>query len=244
VQVTDGVDFSNTATTDTTVNNANPVVGALTLGGNTGTACLAGKSVTLDFGFTDAGVFDNPWAVDVDWGDLSPHAAYSAASQGDQDQLPHLYVGAGSWTVGATVIDKDLGSGSSPGGAGAPTVTLLYSTGQGILQPINYTGPRSAFKIGSTIPVKIRITDCTGAPVSGLAPQVSLKYMDGSPDGTSVEDFYSTVADQGTSMRFTGSPDYQYIYNLGTKGRSAGDYTVTISNATIVPVSAVFSMRK
>ena len=242
VQVTDGLDLSNTAATSTTVNNANPVVGALTLGGNTGIACLAGKSVTLDFGFTDAGLNDNPWAVDVNWGDGSTDTTYNAGSQGAQSQLSHSYVGAGSWTVGAGVTDKDGGAGSNSSSAGA--VTLLYSTGLGILQPINYTGPRSLFKLGSTIPVKIKITDCSGAPVSGLSPQVSLKYQDGSPDGTSVEDLYSTVPDQGTTMRYTGSPDYQYIYNLGTKNRSVGDYAVTVSDPSIAPVTAYLSLKK
>jgi hypothetical protein len=198
--------------------------------------------VTLDFGFTDAGVYDNPWAVDVNWGDGSTHTTYNATTQGAQSQLSHNYIGAGSWTVGAGVTDKDGGLGSNSSAEGA--VTLLYSTGLGILQPINYTGPRSAFKLGSTIPVKIKITDCTGAPVSGLGPQVSLKLLDGSPDGTSVEDFYSTVPDQGTTMRYTGSPDYQYIYNLGTKNRTAGDYAVTVSDPTIAPVTAYFSLKK
>jgi hypothetical protein len=242
VQVSDGQALSNSATTDVTVNNANPVVGALSLGGNTGLACLAGKSVTLDFGFTDAGVNDADWPVDIDWGDSSTHTTYNAGLQGTQSQQAHVYYGAGSWAVGAEVKDKDGGSGSANSGAGA--VSLLYSTGQGILQPINYTGARSAFKSGSTIPVKIKITDCTGNPVSGLRPQISLKFLDGSADGSSVEDFYSTVPDQGTTMRYTGSPDYQYIYNLGTKGRGAGDYTVTVSDPSIAPVTATFSIKK
>jgi hypothetical protein len=242
VQVSDGHALSNAATTDVTVNNADPVVGALTLGGNTGSACLAGKSVTLDFGFTDPGVNDADWGVDIDWGDGSTDTTYSAGLQGTQSQQSHLYYGAGSWTVGADVTDKDLGSGSASSAADA--VSLLYSTGQGILQPINYTGSRSAFKSGSTIPVKIKITDCAGTPVSGLHPQVSIKYLDGSPDGISIEDFYSTVPDQGTTMRYTGTPDYQYIYNLGTKGRASGDYTVTVSDAAIAPVTATFSIKK
>ena len=75
-----------------------------------------------------------------------------------------------AWTVSEKVTDKDGGFGSSPSDAGA-AVSLLYSTGQGILQPINYTGPRSAFKIGSTIPVKIKITDCTGARSRASRPR-------------------------------------------------------------------------
>jgi hypothetical protein len=233
----------NTATRTVTVNNVAPSVGGLTLAGNSGTACLAGKVVTLDFGFSDPGLNDAPWAVDVDWGVGQTHTTYNAATQGAQTQRSNLYIGAGSWTVGATVTDKDGGVGSSPAGAGA-TFALRYSSGAGILQPINYTGARSAFKIGSTIPVKIKITDCAGNPVSGLQPQVALKFLDAAPDGTVVEDVISTVPDQGTTMRYTGSPDYQYIYNLATKGKAVGDYTVTISDATIAPVAATVSMKK
>ena len=123
------------------------------------------------------------------------------------------------------------------------TVNVLYNT-SGILQPINMTGTRSAFKLGSTIPVKVKITDCSGSPISTLSPQVSLTRIDGSPDGTAVEDFYSTVPDQGTTMRFTGSPDYQYIYNLGTKNQTQGDYKVTITDPAIAAVTALFSLRK
>jgi hypothetical protein len=234
-------DEGNTATLAVTVNNVTPVVSALTLGGNTGTACLDGKIVTLDFSFADPGA-DSPWAVNLNWGDGSAHTTYNALLTGTQAQQSHSYIGAGSWTIGASVTDKDGAAGTSSSAANA--VALLYSTGAGILQPINYTGPRSAFKIGSTIPVKIKITDCHGTPVSGLAPQVSLKFVDGTPDGTALEDVVSTVPDQGTTMRFTGAPDYQYIYNLATKGRTPGDYDVTVSDPTIAPITARFSMKK
>jgi hypothetical protein len=231
----------NTDTKTVTVNNVTPVVSALNLGGNTGTACLDGKVVTLDFSFTDPGA-DSPWGVDLNWGDGSTHTTYNALLTGAQTQRSHTYIGAGSWTVGASVTDKDGATGSNSSAANA--VRLLYSTGLGILQPINYTGPRSAFKIGSTIPVKIKITDCHGNPVPGLSPQVSLKFNDPSPDGTALEDVVSTVPDQGTTMRYTGAPDNQYIYNLATKGRTVGDYTVTVSDPTIAPISATFSMKK
>jgi hypothetical protein len=243
VQATDSDNLpGNTDHRSVTVNNLAPAVGALTLGNNSGTACLTGKPVTADFGFTDAGLLDALWAVDLNWGDGSTHTQYNAATQGAQSQQSHLYVGAGTWTVNASVTDKDGDVGTNTSAAGA--VSLLYSTGQGILQPINYTGPRSLFKLGSTIPVKIKITDCNGTPVSTLKPAVALVKLDGSPDGSSIEDVYSTVPDQGTTMRFTGSPDYQYIYNLGTKNLAAGDYRVTITDSSIAPVSATFSIKK
>jgi hypothetical protein len=240
-EISDGTAASNELTQAVSIANLNPSVGALTIGGvPTGAACTS-NNITLDFGFTDAGVNDADWAVDINWGDGSTHTSYNASTQGALTQRSHTY-GAGTFHITVTVTDKDGGSGNS--GSTGNNVALLYSTGQGILQPINYTGPRSAFKSGSTIPVKVKITDCNGAAVSSLSPQVSLRFLDGTPDGAAVEDFYSTVPDQGTTMRFTGSPDYQYIYNLGTKGRSSGDYTVTVSDASIAPISATFSIKK
>jgi hypothetical protein len=241
VQATDSDGLAGNKDTKTvTVNNVTPVVAGLTLGANTGTACLAGKTVTLGVSFGDPGA-DSLWKVDINWGDGS-HTTYDAGATGAQAPRSHVYVGAGAWTVSASVTDKDLATGS--GSSAANAVQLLYSTGQGILQPINYTGPRSAFKIGSTIPVKIKITDCAGTPVSGLLPQVTLKFGDPVPDGTSLEDVVSTVPDQGTTMRYTGSPDYQYIYNMATKTRTMGDYTVYITDPTIPTVSAVISLKK
>src|SRR5206468_3763437 len=59
--------------------------------------------------FSDAGVNDNPWAVDVDWGDASPHTTFSAATQGALGMKSHTYADNGSYTVTVKVTDKDLG---------------------------------------------------------------------------------------------------------------------------------------
>jgi hypothetical protein len=241
VQVNDGIDLSDTASTSITVANANPVVSGVSIPAGTETACIGGNQVGLSFSFSDLGVIDNPWAVDINWGDASAHGSASLASQGAAGPYSHTYT-AGSYTPSVQVTDKDGGYGSASASANA--VSFLYSTGLGILQPINYTGPRSLFKLGSTIPVKVKITDCNGNPVSTLKPQVALVRQDGTPDGTSVEDVISTVPDQGTAMRFTGSTDYQYIYNLGTKNLSAGDFKVTVSDPTIAPITAYFSIKK
>jgi hypothetical protein len=250
VQVSDGVDLSNTATTSVSIANANPVVNSVSLQNTSGytVACLAGNQYSLGFTFSDPGVVDNPWSPSVNWGDGNSDSetaigAQAGAAPWSAGPYTHTYY-AGSYTPVVTVTDKDLGSGNSSGLASQPSASLLYSTGAGILQPINYTGPRSLFKLGSTIPVKIKITDCNNNTVSTLHPQVSLTRLDGSPDGSSVEDVYSTVPDQGTTMRFTGSPDYQYIYNLGTRNLSAGDYKVTISDSSIASIVAYFSIKK
>jgi hypothetical protein len=244
VRVTDGQGGSAAGSTTVTVNNALPVINSVSLTGNGVTACVGGNEIGLSFNFSDAGVLDYPWAPSIAWGDSSSsNSLATLSSQGPAGPFNHTY-SAGTYTPVVTVTDKDGGSGSSSSLSSQPQVSLFYSTGQGILQPINYTGPRSAFKLGSTIPVKTKITDCNGAAVSGLTLTVSLRKLDGTPDGTSVEDVYSTVPDQGTTMRFTGTPDYQYIYNLGTKNLTQGDYEVKITGATIAPISATFSIKK
>src|SRR5207248_285241 len=53
------------------------------------------------------------WAVDVDWGDGSPHTPFSAASQGSLGSQTHTYADNGSYTVTVKVTDKDGGVGSA-----------------------------------------------------------------------------------------------------------------------------------
>jgi hypothetical protein len=238
VRVSDDDTYTDGSTT-VTVKNVAPTINAFAIAKPAGAACSGvTNKVTVSFTVSDpADQAADPITGSINWGDGSPVQTISGRSI-SQD---HNYAPGGPYTIAATVNDGDGGTASAGGSASA--FSLLYNT-SGILQPINMTGTRSLFKLGSTIPVKIKVTDCSGNPVAGLAPQVSLAKQDGTPDGTSVEDFYSTVPDQGTTMRFTGSPDYQYIYNLGTKNLTQGDFKVTISEPTIAPVSAIFSLKK
>jgi hypothetical protein len=62
-----------------------------------------------------------------------------------------------------------------------------------------------------------------------------------------------SVPDAGNTMRFTGSPDNQYIYNLSTKRSqlssppggdlTPGTYRVSISNPAITTATADFDTR-
>jgi hypothetical protein len=233
----DGGTGSDTKTI--TVTNVAPTISSFAIVKPAGAACSgATNKVTVSFAVGDpADQAVDPITGSITWGDGSLAEPISGRSI-SQD---HNYAPGGPYTIDVSVNDGDGGTASAGGSASAFTVTYATS---GILQPINITGTRSAFKLGSTIPVKVKITDCNGNPVSGLSPQISLTKLDATPEGSAIEDFYSTVPDQGTTMRFTGSPDYQYIYNLGTKNQSQGDYKVTITDATIAAVSATFSIKK
>ncbi len=238
--VTDALGASSSAASaPLTVTNVPPTINNFQIVAPTGPACQGvNNSVRVSFSVSDpADNAHDPITGTINWGDGSTPQAISGRSI----DTTHLYA-AGTYTISVCV---NYGDGGTATAGGMQNVTLLYSTGMGILQPINHTGPRSAFKKGSTIPVKIRIIDCGGNAVGTLSPKVSLRKVTvpGDPDGTSIEDFYSTVPDQGQTMRFSGGSDSLYIYNLATKNLAPGNYEVTISDPTIASVTAFFIIK-
>jgi hypothetical protein len=240
---------STPATKAINVTNVAPTVDTVTLAANGGVSCLAGNTAEIRFTFHDPGTVDATWVADIDWGDGSPHGSANLSGQGGTfGPFTHTYA-AGSYTPVVRVTDKDAGAGSKSATTGG--VSFLYTT-SGILQPINLTGTRSSFKIGSTIPVKLRVTDCAGMPVSGLVLKVALAKLDSS--GTPVNEvIVDSVPDVGNTMRFSGAPDSQYIYNLSTKRSqlstpvgsdlTSGSYRVTVSGSTIASTTADFDTK-
>lgn len=133
------------------------------------------------------------------------------------------------------------------GGPGACSPPYLTS---GILEPIRADGS-SAFQLGRTVPVKIRIFDCvTGEGVNTLAPQIGLALVDLDNGGELVDLVSSSAADNGTTMRSAGNG--QYIFNLSTKRSQfaaggdlrSGLYELTISSpADFEAVVVRFTIR-
>lgn len=97
----------------------------------------------------------------------------------------------------------------------------------GILQPINPDGS-SVFKQRSTIPVKFRLFDAAGVPVSTAhATLESAKISDGVA-GDYLEAVSTAKKDVGNVFRYDAEAE-QYIFNLGTKGLDAGTYYLRIA---------------
>src|SRR5205085_2840792 len=94
-------------TASVSVNNVNPAVAApADQNANEGT------STSFSLGsFGDPGA-DSPWAVDVNWGDGSPHTAFSQTATGSLGTKPHTYPDNGVYTVTVKVTDKDGGADS------------------------------------------------------------------------------------------------------------------------------------
>ncbi len=57
--------------------------------------------------FSDPGSFDNPWTVEVDWGDGTPHTMLTTNAQGSLGTRSHSYDDNGSYSVTVRVSDKD-----------------------------------------------------------------------------------------------------------------------------------------
>src|SRR5207245_843839 len=72
----------------------------------------SGSSASFDLGsFSDPGVKDYPWAVDVNWGDGTPHTTFNTSTQGALGTQNHTYADntPGGYTVTVKVTDKDSG---------------------------------------------------------------------------------------------------------------------------------------
>ena len=228
----------STYTSSVAINNVAPKINGFTVTRAAGAACTGtGNAVTVTFTVADpAQNTADPTTGTITWGD----GATSTIS-GRTVSASHSYA-AGTYSLTAVVNDGD-GGVDQAGAAG--NVSLQYAT-SGVLQPINTDGT-STFKIGSTIPVKLRITDCTGALVGTIRPQVSLRKLL-ITSGTVNEVVSTSAADTGSIMRFDGS---QNIYNLSTKnsqfnaGQSLtqGRYELTLSDPTIKSVVVQFDLR-
>lgn len=220
-------------TTTVTVNNVKPTVTIDSLSGNGGTACIGGNVVTLGFSWTDPAGTNDVYSYDVNWGDGSTHSTASSATS-PVSGLTHTYAAGGPYTIVVTVNDGDLGAG---GTADSAPFSLLYDV-SGVLQPVNDTQAHndpSVFKYGSTIPVKIRVTDCDGLVVSGLTPQIAVQKLAGTtPSGVDEPITSTSGADTGTTMRYA---DGIYIYNLATK--SLADASATYELRITGPFATV-----
>jgi hypothetical protein len=96
----------------------------------------------------------------------------------------------------------------------------------GVLQPINSDGT-SIFKLGSTIPVKFRLTGaCTHNP--NLIAQINLAKISNSIVGDYLEATSTSAANSGSTFRYDATGD-QYIYNLATKPLSPGTWQIAIN---------------
>lgn len=204
------------------VDNVAPTISGFTITVPAGPACQ-GQTNNVSVSFTVSDPADeahDPITGTITWGDSA-----TTPITGRTISESHSY-SAGTYSLTVIVDDGDGGTdddGGSTGDTNSTNSLIVNYNMSGILQPINPGPPTSIFKYGSTIPVKVMITDCVGNPVPGLAPQVGTSMSSSLLPANPINETMSTSdADTTGVMRYS---DGIYIYNFGTKHLADGNAT-------------------
>jgi hypothetical protein len=121
--------------------------------------------------------------------------------------------GTNTFTLAATDVAGNTAAQTA-------TFTVLYNF-SGFLPPISNDGG-TVFKLGSTVPVKFRLTGGSGASVSTAVAHLALQLTsNGVPSGTPIDATASGGADAGNLFRYDGT---QYIFNLSTTALTVGTW--------------------
>ncbi len=152
---------------------------------------------------------------------FSPYDALSGLASSSDTWTPSATPsGVGTYTYGATATDNAENTASE-----TRTYTVSYGAAfSGVLQPINTDGS-SRFKLGSTIPVKFRLS-CNGVPISAAVSSLTVKKFDGNADPGTDEAISTSAATTGNLFRYDSTAG-QYIFNLSTKAGYLNPGTTT-----------------
>ena len=135
----------------------------------------------------------------------------------------------GQTTVSCTATD----SANNTSAVSTFKVNVTYGVA-GILQPINggltlgnHSDDSSAFKLGSTVPVKFQLSGASAGIDNATANLRITKVTNNQLDGAELEATTTTAASSGSLFRYDTTSG-QYIYNWGTKSYTAGTYQLRI----------------
>jgi PKD repeat protein len=231
VKVTDKNGGSGQATFKITVANVPPTVTSFTGSNVLAGGLVFGLSGSFNGSFTDPGRADNPWTASFTWdGVADPNPPQSIGANGTDTHTftvrPQFTTGGCTKTATVKVTDKD-------GGYGTKSTTVQVGTGE-FLPPMTNQPVTDKLKNGQVLPVKVRIVDCNGNPITGLNPAISLKkgdLTDGVEDNSTIAVTPDSVSSADTTgfMRYT---DGFYMYNMRVNLPAADlgtPYTVLIS---------------
>ena len=204
ITANDGHGGTDTTTFALTVNNVKPTITNVTAT-NTYAGPLAFMTSAISTFFTDPGA-DAPWANLLTFSDGGTESGSGNASP---ITLTHRFTTPGCKTVTSKITDKD-GAFDTFG----PT-PVNVGTGE-FLPPVTNTPVTNKLKNGQVLPVKVKLTDCNGDPVTGLNPAIALKKGDLTSvgDDTVVAITPGSVSNADTTGIMRSSGDGSYIYNM------------------------------
>jgi hypothetical protein len=95
---------------------------------------------------------------------------------------------------------------------------------------VSNTPVTNKLKNGQVLPVKVKLTDCNGAPVTNLSPAIVLKPGDMTSfnDDTVVPITPPSVSNADTTGIMRPSGDGSFIYNMSVNITLNKDYTILI----------------
>jgi hypothetical protein len=221
VSATDKDGGSSSKTFKVSVVNVKPTITSFT-----GTDYLVGNNAYIVGGkplsrltttFSDPG--SDTWTALYDFSDATQSVSPFASGM----QTTHSFTSPGCKSVSVNVSDDD-------GGSDAATTTIRVGTG--VFQSPLTDGPvTNKLKNGQVLPVKVHITDCTGAGAASLTPAIRLVQGDTTPqnDDSTAQITPTSVSSADTTgvMRSQGNGDY--LYNMAVNlPKFNTDYTVVI----------------
>ena len=215
----DGKGGTGSASFQLIVNNVPPTVSIVSL--DQTVDCQ--KEARLTFSFSDPGVNDGEWSVEISWGDGNTDR-FSFNTQVTQT-VTHVYTLPGTYTVTVKVTDKDGGVGEANGSI---TVEQVYAVD--FLPPFDDSSPSglivNTMKNGRVVPVKATIFDvCRASYVNDPTTEVTIKVSKTSGNGNSdpVEEYADAGQSSAGTNRFRWTTDSSvpgggfWIYNLDSK---------------------------
>lgn len=223
VQANDGEHAIVTDSFDWTAANLAPNV-ATPSWESTTVACRAPATLT-NISFSDAGVNDAPWTVDINWND-GPNTTFDVNTQGPQANQTHTYNTPGTYAATVTVTDKDNSSGSAST-VTSLTVKQVYTID--FLPPFDDSSPSglivNKMKNGRVVPVKVVIYDvCSHSYITdGANVTIAVSKTSGTGTGDPVEEYSDAGQSSGNTNLFRWTSDASalgggfWIYNLDSK---------------------------
>jgi hypothetical protein len=206
-----------------TVNNVAPHITSVTAS-NTFSGPMVVMTSTIDTFFTDPGSADT-WTNLLTFSDATTQTSstYTTSGSGYKFTQAHTFPTPGCKSVTSRVTDDDGGFDTF-----GPT-PVNVGTGE-FLPPVTNTPVTNKLKNGQVLPVKIKLTDCNGAPVTNLSPAIVLKPGDMTTfnDDSVVPIVPPSVSNADTTGIMRSSGDGSYIYNMSVNITLNTDYTIII----------------
>jgi hypothetical protein len=159
---------------------------------------------------------------------LNPPSEPVGASSTDHEGIATAAIDVSSLAAGDHNLYAEYAGDAAYNPSNGSNVLGVSYLFVGFQPPINPDGT-SVFGNGRVIPVKIRLVDANGQPVTDAAPTVWLtQYSSSTGLGTVMEEATSvSAADTGNVMRYVPE-DGHYMYNMDLSTVANGTYAVVV----------------